>query len=972
MNEPDSAIVSFGPFRLSPARREIMRDGLPLALGDRALDLLIALVERPGEIISHRDLIARVWRDLVVSPGNLRVHMSALRKALGDGEGGVRFIENVTGQGYCFVARITREAADAAPARFMEFPDAARKRLPLPPRLARMIGRDQVVHAIRADLIAERFITVIGPGGVGKTTVALAVAHEMLDEFSGAVCFVDFGAVADAKLVAATLAASLGLSVQTSDAVPTLLEYLQPRRILLVLDNCEHVIDVVASLAETIFREAPGVHILATSRESMRVEGEHAYWLPPLESPSPQSSLHAVDVLAFPAVQLFMERVAAAGGRFSLTDENAPLVAGICGRLDGLALAIELAAGRAGSYGIAATADLLNKNLGLDWHGQRTARPRHQTLRALLDWSYEYLPDAQQLALRRVSVLVGAFSAEAATAVMHGGQGSEADTFDLLDKLVMQSMVSAQVGAGGSVRYRLLETTRMYALEKLQASGEAADTARRHAEYFAGLLNARHGGLIDLQHASRAHSLREHLGDVRAALQWCFPVDGKVPDAALAVDMAAAAAPVLFDLSLLNESCQWSAAGLALLDESTRGGRREMLLQGTWAISSMWVRGNSDEVLAAISRALQLADPLEEPLQRLCMHVTRHLFLTRLGDFRGALAAAQEWRAAADQVGDTTCLAIADLIQGVSRHFQGDQAAARHLIEVGFTKAGDRDLQLSGNDHRVRSLIVLSRVLWLSGLPEQAMTTARQAFSTAMRSGKPIDTCFALLFTTPVYLWCGDLDGVEELLDQLVKQKHWPMLKPFHSCAAAVHGVLLIARADPQRGVPMLEDALSEMREARQNVIGTLVACWLAQGLASIGRSERALQIARQARRDARRGAEGCMLPELLRIQAQALLAISPSHLERAARLLLRACRIAQRQSALSWELRAATDLTRLEAEQRGHEQARSLLATTYERFSEGFATPDLRAAAELLNELDCGGDDSVSTLGSKSSSCPI
>src|SRR5690606_22485102 len=233
-------------------------------------------------------------------------------------------------------------------------------------------------------------------------------------------------AIADARLVAATIAASLGLSVQTADATPTLLEYLRTLRFLLVIDNCEHVIDAIATLVETIFREAPGVHILATSREALRVEGEHAYWLPALESPPPHSSMKAADVLAFPAVQLFMERAFASGHRFGLDDENAPIVAGICGRLEGIALAIELAGGRAGSHGIAATADLLNKNLGLDWHGRRTALPRHQTLRALLDWSYGLLPDAEQRALRRLSVFVGTFTIEAASAVVHSEQTGEA------------------------------------------------------------------------------------------------------------------------------------------------------------------------------------------------------------------------------------------------------------------------------------------------------------------------------------------------------------------------------------------------------------------------------------------------------------------------------------------------------------------------------------------------------------------
>lgn len=950
MNASHSGTSSFGPFRLSPAKREIERDGVPLALGDRAMDILIALVERPGEIVSHRDLIARVWRDLVVSPGNLRAHMSTLRKALGDGEGGARYIDNVTGQGYCFVAQITYQDAPVPAA---EFPDAARKRLVLPPKLMRMVGREQIVRSISADLVVARFITIIGPGGIGKTTLAIRIAHDLLQSFSGAVCFVDIGAVADEKVVASTIATSLGLSVQTVDAVPTLLEYLRTLRILLVFDNCEHVIDAVATLAETIFKEAAGVYLLATSREALRTEGEHVYRLPPLASPSPQSSMKAVDVLCFPAVQLFMERAAAGGGHFDLTDENAPAVAGICGRLEGLALAIELAAGRAASHGIAATADLLDKHLELDWHGRRTALPRHQTLRALLDWSYGFLPNDEQLALRRLSVLVGAFTLDAVSAIVHGEQADYADALNILDALVSKSLISAQTGDDGSARYRMPETTRIYAQEKLQDSGEAVITARRHAEYFARLLNSRHGGQIELEYTGRAHALREHLGNVRAALEWCFPSNKSVADPVFAVDLAAAAAPLFFELSLLNEACKWSSAGLAALTENTRGSRREMLLQSTWAISAMWMQGNSDDALTAINRGVQLAHPLDEPSHRLRMLATKHLFLTRRADFRGALAAARECAVTAKQVDDETCLAISDLMQAVAQHFVGNQAAARRHYDAGFARAGERHLPLCGNDHRVRGLITLSRTLWMSGLPDRAMNTARQAVSTAMRSGKPLDTCFALLFTTPVYLWCGRWDAAQDVLEQLVKHTHWPVLKPFHSCAAALQGALLLGRDDKEHGLPMVEAALQKMQDERQNVIRTLVACWLADGLTTAGRADEALPILVNARREAVRSGEGVLLPEVLRLQARALIASSHANETRAARLLARSRRIAHHQSAPSWELRATLDQARIHDRKGESEQARAVLAPIYERFTEGFATLDLQAAAQLLTKLD-------------------
>ena len=198
------------------------------------------------------------------------------------------------------------------------------------------------------------------------------------------------------------------------------------------------------------------------------------------------------------------------------------------------------------------------------------------------------------------------------------------------------------------------------------------------------------------------------------------------------------------------------------------------------------------------ARGLELA--LDEPSHQLRMLATRHLFLTRVADFRGALVAAEEWDAAAKRVDNVSCLAIAELMQGVARHFLGDQAAARKHFETGFVRAGERNLQMCGNDHRVRGLVTMSRALWLSGFPERAIATARRAAGTALQSGKPLDTCFALLYTTPVYLWCGHWDAAQEVLEQLVSHTHWHLLKPFHCVARAMQGALLIGRGAAEGG----------------------------------------------------------------------------------------------------------------------------------------------------------------------------
>jgi hypothetical protein len=366
----------------------------------------------------------------------------------------------------------------------------------------------------------------------------------------------------------------------------------------------------------------------------------------------------------------------------------------------------------------------------------------------------------------------------------------------------------------------------------------------------------------------------------------------------------------------------------------------------------MWTRGNSDDVLLAISRGLELARPFDEPAQRLRMLATRHVFLTRIADFRGALIAAGQWDEVARQVGDTTCLAISDLMHGVARHFLGDQAGAKAHFDAGFSRAGERSLQLCGVDHRVRALITMSRVLWITGLAERAMNTAQQAIETAMKGGKPLDTCFALLYTCPVYLWCGHWSAAQDVLDKLLKHSHWHLLKPFHPIALAMQGAVLVGRGDIDEGISLLLGVLRKMPDQRQNVVATFIACWMADGLITAGRSAEAITMIRTARREAQRSGEAVHLPELLRIQAKALLTTSPTHALRAERLLIRSCRIARHQTALSWELRSASTLARIHAAHGQYELARQSLASIYARFTEGFDTQDLKAAKDLLSDF--------------------
>jgi predicted ATPase/DNA-binding winged helix-turn-helix (wHTH) protein len=959
LNDSDGEIVSFGPFRLSRSLRTIEKDGVRLALGDRALDILIVLVERAGQIVSHREIISRAWRELVVNPSNLRVHMTGLRKALGDREANTRYIANVAGQGYCFVAPIVRESEPPL-ARGPQYPcGAARQRLVLPPVLARMVGRDAAVRTVASDLITDRFVTIIGPGGMGKTTVAVAVAHALLQEFSDAVCFVDIGAAAHPSLITTTIAASLGLTVQSSDVSATLLQCLKSLRVLLILDNCEHVIDSVASLAEQIYKEAPGVHILATSREALRVEGEHVYWLPPLSSPPREPGLSAAHALTFPAVRLFVERAGASGHRFELRDEDALTVAQICGRLDGIALAIEFAAGRVGTHGIATTAKLIDKRLSLHWQGRRTAIPRHQTLHALLDWSYGSLSDSERQMLRRLSIFVGTFTIGGAQTVALDGPRDESGAMNTVDSLVAKSLVSSVSTEEGVTRYRLLETTRTFALHQLKQSGESEAVALRHARYFAALL-AGFGDGNALHRPTRGLSLAEHLGNVRACLEWCFE-EGEMGSAArteardggLAIELAVSAAPLFLELSLLNECHKWSLAGLALLNENSRGGRQEMVLQEARAISSTWTLGDGGGALAAITRALEIASTMGETTRRLRLLVGSHIFLVRVGKIRESLRVAQELDSAAGSATDRSQKIIAHWLLGSSNHFLGNQATAREHFERGFASPVALNAELFGLDHRIRALITFGRVLWLSGSAENAFETSSRAIAEAEKLSKPLEVCFSLLYSVPVFLWCGDLGTAHDVLERLKAHPNWHALPSLHATALALQGELFVAQGRLEEGIVFLRSAINTMEAEQQTLLVLRTTCVLAEALFMVGQWSEAIAVTDGAIAAAGDGSGTLEFPELLRIRADILLSGKVIDESQAELLLTEAMAAARRQTSRAWELRAAMSIARLLIGQGRTGEAHELLSTLYAHFTEGFETKDLQAARLLLEGLE-------------------
>src|SRR5580658_1614556 len=394
--------IAFGPFRLLSARRLLLEGDRPVRLGSRAFDILAALVERAGEVVGIEELIARVWPATFVDEANLKIQVSALRRALGDGQGDNRYVATVVGRGYNFVAPLRKEEPpQTAPA--PKFAPVAPHNLPF--AATRMIGRDETAAALATQLARQRLVTVVGPGGIGKTTVALAVAERLIGGYEHGVWMVDLAPLRDPGLVPSAVATVLGVEVRTEDPLAALVAALRDRRVLLLLDTCGYVIDAAAGLAAAVLSGASGVDVLATSREPLGVQGEHVHRLRPLSSPEPSSGLTATEAAAFPAVQLFVERVTAIVEDFALTDANAPLVVVICRRLDGLPLAIEFAAPRVEALGVEGLAARLDDNLRrLLGMQRRAAMPRHQTMQAVIDWSYGLLSEDEQRFFRTLGI----------------------------------------------------------------------------------------------------------------------------------------------------------------------------------------------------------------------------------------------------------------------------------------------------------------------------------------------------------------------------------------------------------------------------------------------------------------------------------------------------------------------------------------------------------------------------------------
>jgi non-specific serine/threonine protein kinase len=475
-------VYESGGWEVDLATRELRTRGDSVALGRRAFAIFAVLVQSAGKLVTRDEIMARVWPDTIVGENTLEVHISAVRKALGADR---QTLRTSPGRGYRLEGDWTIRQESTLADSVAHDP----KRMPiqpfqtnLPVAATTVIGRSAALHQLRDFFRTYRAITLTGPGGIGKTTLALELARSLFPAFNGDCWLVDVISLSDPDRVPSMVAHVLGLKLNCRQISPeSVARAIGEKKLLLVLDNCEHVVDAAARLAETLVRLCPAASIVVTSREGLRIEGEHVYRVPPLDVPG-MNGKDSDNVLGHSAVQLFIARAMAVDSDFSPQGENLRAMADICRRLDGIPLAIEFAAARAAILGPDLVLSRLDERFGLLTGGRRTALPRHQTLRATLDWSYELLPEPERCLLRRLGVFPAGFTLEAANALMSDQSHATSVTLEQIANLIAKSLVTLD-GSASSGRWRLLETIRAYALEILAENGETEQVALRCAEF---------------------------------------------------------------------------------------------------------------------------------------------------------------------------------------------------------------------------------------------------------------------------------------------------------------------------------------------------------------------------------------------------------------------------------------------------------------------------------------------------------
>jgi predicted ATPase/DNA-binding winged helix-turn-helix (wHTH) protein len=904
-------MIQIGQLNVLLEHREIRMNGQPVRLGSRAYDIFELVVRADGAVVSKDEIMRHVWPDTVVEENNLQVHVSALRRALGNDR---ECIHTVPGRGYRLIRTATAASRAANdPAHEVDaMASGASLVVQQGPQVgtSALIGRqDTVVELVQA-VSSSRIVTLVGTGGIGKTRLAVEVGRTLLGDFPEGVVFVPFAPVSEAQSAFDAVAIALGSKLSTGRVV---LEQIatewKNRRALIVLDNCEQVVNTAAEIAEVLVGASSEIRVLATSREALRARDEAIYVVPPLAVPMQDEG--SCEMLQASAVQLLLARARAVDPRFSADEESVRLMGEVCRRLDGIPLALELAAARAALLGIGLLAANLDDRFRILTGGRRTALPRHQTLKATLDWSYRLLDSAERKVLRWLGVFVNGFTFDAACYMVECAGLNPMQAIDAVSGLVSKSLLTREPD-GAACRYRLLETTRAYALQQLDDNGERGAAACAHATFFRNLFDRAQKRWTARPIEDWLGEFRRELGNLRAALDWAQSAHG---DATIGVELAAVTVPYLFDLSLVKECCNRARDALRLIERDNESLpvslETRLRLQSALAAGLVYTDGplasTRDVWQAVLARAIEAGHSEYE---------SRALWglwnwYQYGGEVDKALSLARRFGEQARKSGNITHGVLNGRIEGIALHYAGAQQAARERLEWMIQEYRQPEHRWNAIGFRIEHSVVahatLSRVLWVQGHHDEALRLAAQTFDAALRYDHEMMTCYVLVEAmVPIALFTGEYATAERSLIVLRQLSSRSGFAIWVACCECYEAYLQSVSRRDLSTFEAFRRALDRLRQTGFLAPLSALLCQFALALMEGGRVDDALATIDEALQHCDDTGDGWYYAELCRVKGEILRAVGK--LDEAQHWFAAALAYAREDGANTFELRAATN----------------------------------------------------------------